>query len=193
MGKLLKIILFLCTKTLIIFKPFIKAGRHTVIYPNALISRRYGKGATLTIGVDSRIGCLSQGYKIGWFHPVRISLRAPYANISIGNNCELNGANIYCRNKIIIGNNAKIAGGVIITDTNGHSVYNRNQVDNPKPVILGNNIWIGLNSIILKGTEIGDNSIVGAGSVVQGTFPPFSMIKGNPATVVKIMDSNKFS
>lgn len=54
-----------------------------------------------------------------------------------------------------------------------------------KPVVIGKNVFIGCNSIILKGTVLGDNCVVGAGSVVSGTYEPSSVIAGNPAKVVK--------
>ena len=54
-----------------------------------------------------------------------------------------------------------------------------------KPVIIGKNVFVGCNSIILKGTRIGDNCVVGAGSVVSGTFASGCVIAGNPARVVR--------
>ena len=45
-----------------------------------------------------------------------------------------------------------------------------------KPVVIGNNVWIGANSIILRGTTIGDNCVVGAGSIIKGNFPANSVI-----------------
>ena len=72
-------------------------------------------------------------------------------------------------------------------DSNGHEVYSENRTqgrDIPKEIHIGNNVWIGLNSIILKGTHIGDNSIVAAGSVVKGVFPCNVIVQGNPAVIV---------
>ncbi len=51
-------------------------------------------------------------------------------------------------------------------------------------IVVGNNVFIGMNSIILPGTVIGDNVIVGAGSVVRGNIPENSIVAGNPATVI---------
>ena len=80
-------------------------------------------------------------------------------------------------------------------DYNAHKTYvypRGTQPDSPSPINIGNNVWIGINAIILKGTKIGDHSIVGAGSVVKGEFPPYSLIIGNPAHLVKILDKMKF-
>lgn len=78
-----------------------------------------------------------------------------------------------------------------ITDLNGHLTYSLNRTigeDTAKPIVIGDNVWIGLNAIIPKGTEIGDNCIVSAGTVVKGKFPANSVITGNPAKVVKTLD-----
>jgi acetyltransferase-like isoleucine patch superfamily enzyme len=53
-----------------------------------------------------------------------------------------------------------------------------------KGVRIGHRVWIGSNSVVLAGSEIGDNVIVSAGSVVSGTVPPNSIVLGNPAKVI---------
>lgn len=174
----------------------LNVGRNSCVYPSAYISTRYNKWGGVKIGTGCRIGNFPSGYKIGWYRPTRISARSQDASIHIGDRSRISGANIYARSSIEIGPCAEIGSGVIITDFNGHITYSFDRTvgeDMPKPIIIGRNVWIGFNSIILKGSVIGDNSIVGAGSVVSGEFPPYSIIKGNPAKIVKIMDPNKFS
>jgi acetyltransferase-like isoleucine patch superfamily enzyme len=113
------------------------------------------------------------------------------AEIKVGDHCRINGAYIHAQKQITIGNNCVIAAGVNIIDSNGHELYSSDRTqgrDEAKEIIIGENVWIGLNAIILKGTEIGDHSVVAAGSVVKGCFPENSLIQGNPAILVKQLE-----
>jgi acetyltransferase-like isoleucine patch superfamily enzyme len=56
-----------------------------------------------------------------------------------------------------------------------------------RPVVLGNNVWVGRNSIILKGVHIGDNSIVAAGSIIVKDIPSNQIYGGNPAQFIRIL------
>lgn len=75
-----------------------------------------------------------------------------------------------------------------ISDTNGHYIDPQKRIygaGTAREVTIERNVWIGSDVTILAGTYIGENSIVGAGSVVQGIFPSDVIIKGNPAIVCK--------
>lgn len=83
-----------------------------------------------------------------------------------------------------------IAGNVNIFDSNGHETYSLNRTvgcDKPEPIHIGNNVWIGMNVIILKGSVIGDNCVVAAGSVVKGVFPDNAIISNGVAEIKKVM------
>lgn len=91
-----------------------------------------------------------------------------------------------------IGEYCKITGGVVIlTHDYSRSVLRRvygDIVNEARETVIGNNVFIGVNAILLMGTEIGDNCIVGAGSVCHGSYPANSVIGGNPAKVIMSLD-----
>lgn len=111
--------------------------------------------------------------------------------IVIGNDVGISGTTIYARENIQIGNHVLIGANTKIFDNDFHplEVEARNTNDFSKlekrPVKIGDNVFIGCNCIILKGTELGKNCIVGAGSVVHGKFEDNCVIAGNPARVIK--------
>ncbi len=115
-------------------------------------------------------------------------------SISLGNYILISpGTSIRSAESIDIGDSTMIASDVVITDSDWHDIYDRTDyVATPKPVKIHKNVWIGERSIILKGTQIGENSIIGAGSVVHGDIPPNSIYAGNPAKEVKKLDEGSF-
>ncbi len=60
---------------------------------------------------------------------------------------------------------------------------------NTEQVVIGKNVWIGANSVILLGVKIGNNSVIGAGSTVVEDVPAYSVVAGNPAKIIKRYDS----
>ncbi|MDP3115406.1 MAG: DapH/DapD/GlmU-related protein [Candidatus Cloacimonadaceae bacterium] len=71
----------------------------------------------------------------------------------------------------------------MITDGDWHSKDSR--VGNPLPIYIEDNVWIGLNVLVMKGVTIGQNSIIGAGSVVTKDIPANVIAAGNPCKVIK--------
>ena len=110
------------------------------------------------------------------------------AIIKIGSNSRLNGLTCHCSKFIEIGNNCLI-GSSIIMDTDFHTFEDPDHVlyGNPKskPINIGNNVWLCGQSVILKGCQIGNKSVVGFRAVVTKSFPENIVIAGNPAKVVK--------
>jgi acetyltransferase-like isoleucine patch superfamily enzyme len=112
--------------------------------------------------------------------------------IEIGEGFGISGSTIYSTSSITIGKNATIGANCKIVDNDFHPLcpekrrMNLNKEYTKRaPVKIGDNCFIGMNSIILKGTTIGDNVVVGAGSVVSGQFPDNCIIAGNPAKIIK--------
>ena len=110
-------------------------------------------------------------------------------NLYLGNNFSVTGdALIICAKKISIGNDVMIAWRSIIMDTDQHDIYDKNNqhINENKEIIVGNNVWIGANSLILKGSIIEDGCIVGANTTITKPFKEKnSILAGNPAKVIK--------
>lgn len=94
------------------------------------------------------------------------------------------GVEITCASKISIGKGATIARDVVIRDYDGHTIELPNyQIS--KPITIGENVWIGNRAMILKGVNIGNGAIIGAGSIVTKDVPAGVIVVGNPARVIK--------
>ena len=119
--------------------------------------------------------------RIVFFHGCDIQIFRD-ATLDISGPCVMNrGVEIICMDKITIGSDCLISRDVVIRDNDGG---HRVQIDGYKPsapVEIGNHVWIGQGAIILKGSKIGDNAIIGAGSVVQGRVKAGSLVMADPS------------
>ena len=100
--------------------------------------------------------------------------------VTIGKNFYMNtGCLISAHDSITIGDDVEFGPGVLVYDQD-HDFRAEGGLRAKKfktaPVVIGNNVWIGANTIILRGTTIGDNCVIGAGCVIKGTFPPNKVV-----------------
>ena len=103
----------------------------------------------------------------------------------------MSGVTICAKSSVVIGNRVVIGAGVTIADTDFHSldpVVRSSPQDAKearfKAVEIGNDVFIGGGSYVLKGSRIGNAAVIGAGSVVTGIVPPYAIYAGNPARQV---------
>ncbi len=102
------------------------------------------------------------------------------------------GVRISASDEIVIGDSVMIADGVYITDSDWHGIYDRiERNEEIAPVHIGNNVWLGDHSVVLKGVGIGDNSVVAAHAVVSREVPANVVVAGNPARVVRHLDPDR--
>ncbi|MBU0982132.1 acyltransferase [Patescibacteria group bacterium] len=113
------------------------------------------------------------------------------AQIKIGKNCRLNGLKCHCADSIEIGNDCLI-GSSTIMDTDFHTFDDPEHIlfgnSKSKSINIGNQVWLGGQSALLKGSEIGDKSVVGFRAVVTKSYGANVVVAGNPAKVVKSKD-----
>lgn len=139
--------------------------------------------------------CMTSGEHI---NPISANMQAsfftdsPNAQIQIGDNVGMSSTRIWIHNGLTVGNNVKIGGGVLLIDTDCHPVdylvrRNSNEGTCSSPIVIEDDVWIGAQSIVLKGVTIGARSIIGAGSVVTKSIPSDCIAAGNPCKILKKM------
>ena len=102
------------------------------------------------------------------------------AKCIIGDNVSVNSNNIItCHERIEIGDNVQLSPNVQIYD-HDHDFRNEDGIQAGKyrnsPISIGSNVWIGANSVILRGSKIGNDCVIGAGSIIKGTFPDKAIV-----------------
>lgn len=146
--------------------------------------------ASVQIGQDVTINSNFFSNLLGLYQRTIIIARGQ-GKITIGDEVGISGATIYARESISIGNHVLVGANTKIFDNDFHplEVEARNANDFSalvtKPVVIEDNVFIGCNCILLKGTHLGEGCVVGAGSVVHGSFPANCTIAGNPARMIK--------
>ena len=148
-----------------------------VFHPNKFKGVQFAQISPLTeITIDS--GLLEIGKEFKMRDGAKIRVRKGAVCI-IGKNVSINCNNmIACREHIEIGDNVEFSPNVQIYD-HDHDFRAEGGIKakqyKTSPVVIGNNVWIGANTVILRGAKIGDNAVIAAGSVVKGEVPPNSI------------------
>lgn len=154
--------------------------------------------------LNKRLAWIRNSYDNVDFKRVGTNLRISYEckfvdpeNVSIGDYVYIGP---FCffggKGELKIGNNVAIGPHVYIY-TDNHKYENCGWIPFGKevvccPVIIGNHVWIGGNSVVVPGVKIGQGAIIAAGSVVVNDVPECAVVGGNPARVIKYRDKNEF-
>lgn len=125
-------------------------------------------------------------------HPVVLATRRAGAVLKIGENCGLTGTTVVAAERIEIGDRVLLGANTVVTDTDFHPLdplERQRDILNGRhaPVVIEDDVFVGMNSLILKGVRLGRGSVVGAGSVVVKDVPAGVVVAGNPARVVKTL------
>ncbi|MGK2849441.1 MAG: acyltransferase [Candidatus Limnocylindrales bacterium] len=151
---------------------------------------RYQPGCTVTVGEQSMV-------------LARVLFDRPDGSLTVGARTFVGASTIVIAERIDIGDDVLIAWGCTIVDHDSHALRfddrRRDVVDwlrgakdwshvEIKPVTIQDKVWIGLNAIIVKGVTLGEGSVVAAGSVVTSDVPPYALVAGNPARVVRELE-----
>ncbi len=166
----------------------IKWGQNWRIYGIPIIQKHrqsqmeFGKGLHLRSSVRSN--------PLGTNHPVILSTWRKGSSLRIGDYFAMTGGTICSLESITIGDHVALGANSVVIDTDFHPLTpDGRRIDssagNTAPVIIEDEVFIGMNCLILKGVSIGQGSVVGANSVVTKDVPPGVIIAGNPARVIR--------
>jgi acetyltransferase-like isoleucine patch superfamily enzyme len=125
-------------------------------------------------------------------HPVVFATRRAGAVIRVGDGCGFTGTTFVAAARIEVGRRVQIGANTSVVDTDFHPLQPeaRQQDFNAgaaAPIVIKDDVFIGMDSLILKGVTLGAESVVGAGSVVTRDVPPRTIAAGNPAVVVRTL------
>ena len=129
--------------------------------------------------------------------------------INVGKYCILNGSTIICKNQITIGDHCMMAWGSVLTDSwmdaslfsieARRSLLKKAATDplrrypffgEASPIVLEDNCWVGFDSVILPGVRLGRGCVVGCKTIVDMDVPPYAVVTGSPARIVKYLAAN---
>jgi acetyltransferase-like isoleucine patch superfamily enzyme len=112
-----------------------------------------------------------------------------HGKLMVGTNTRLNGVHIDASDSIVIGNNVRIAPYTVILDSDFHDINDHFAKGKSGPIKIEDDVWIATRATILKGVTIGKGAVVAAGAVVTRDVPPYSVVAGVPARVIKYIGS----
>lgn len=127
---------------------------------------------------------------LGANHPVILCTWQAGSLIQAGDDFSMTGGSICASRQIVIGNRVTVGANSVIVDSDFHPLHPDLRLDQPQggstsPILIEDDVFIGMHCLILKGVTIGRGSVIGAGSVVTSDVPPGVIAAGNPAHVLR--------
>lgn len=165
----------------------IQLGAGWRCYGRPLIQRH--RQSRIRIGRRLNLRSTAASNPLGANHPVIISTRRAGARLTIGDDFGMTGGSIVCDERVSIGDRVWVGANAVITDTDFHPLDAETRRKRPldaktAPVEIADEVFIGMNALILKGVCIGERAVIGAGSVVRRDVPVGAIVAGNPARVI---------
>lgn len=146
-----------------------------------------GKGC-ISIGNNCVLVSLKLANPIGLYRPCIIEAINEQSSIVIGNNFSASGVCIVSEKSITIGDNVSIGANATIIDTDFHPINvierNKSGLAFSEEIKIEDDVWIGMNAVILKGVTIHQGAVIGANAVITKSVPAGARAVGNPARII---------
>lgn len=140
------------------------------------------KNSSIVVAGNCKFCSRTKANPLGNKHRCMVSTLEEGALVQIGESCGFSGTTICCSSQVVLQHHVRCGANSSIIDSDGHNEDFRSS--EPKRILIEDHAWLGNDSIILKGVTIGRYAMVGAGSVVRNSIPPYAVVMGNPAKVI---------
>ena len=163
-------------------------GQNWKLFGRPIIQRHRGSRIVLGDGLTFRSWPRSN--PLAPTAPVVLSTRRADAVLEIGEDCGFTGTTLVAADCITIGDRVLVGGNASIVDFDFHPLTTDERAENVNagaaaPIVIGDDVFVGMEALIRTGVTVGDGAVVGAGSVVTQDVPPRTVVAGNPASVVR--------
>jgi acetyltransferase-like isoleucine patch superfamily enzyme len=165
----------------------VRLGKGCRFYGHTLFRR--APGSRLEIGDQCEFRSAYWSNPAGISRPCMLSTAQGDSRLVIGAHCGLSGTVLTAVESVELGERVLCGANVTIVDSDFHALAHRSgdAAVATAPIRIGDDVWLGLNVIVLKGVTIGEGSVIAAGSVVVNSVPAHVMAGGCPARVMRTL------
>jgi len=165
-------------------------GRGWKIFGRPILQRH--RGSRIAMGDGLTLRSWPRSNPLAPTAPVVLSTRRADAVIEVGEDCGFTGTTLVAADRITIGDRVLVGGNASIVDFDFHPLTPEGRAEAinagaAAPIVIEDDVFAGMEALILKGVTIGQGAVVGAGAIVTQDVPPRTVVAGNPAEVVGVL------
>jgi len=162
-------------------------GRGWKVFGRPILQRH--RGSRIALGDGLTLRSWPRSNPLAPTAPVVLSTRRADATIEVGEDCGFTGTTLVAADRIAIGDRVLVGGNASIVDFDFHPLTPEGRAEAinagaAAPIVIEDDVFVGMEALILKGVTIGEGAVVGAGAVVTQDVPPRTVVAGNPGTIV---------
>ena len=166
-------------------------GQDWRIFGRPILQRH--RGSQINVGDGLSLRSWPRSNPLAPTAPVVLSTRRADAELTIGDDCGFTGTTLVAADRVVIGDRVLVGGNASIVDFDFHPLTPEARAENinagtAAPIVIEDDVFVGVDALILKGVTVGEGAVVGAGSVVTQDVSPRTVVAGNPATVVRTLE-----